>query len=177
MQSCDRGYLDVAIAKKNCQWNLQKTVAKIFGQWKSGWTLCLFFSCSDRRPHMLLYSTFQTNSFRFIHLLFCIQFFMWVYNSKVILFYYLNSVVAENKHSLIQVTLLLYITIRKSLLKQSHSQIIIHDSMLVKSKTFKRSLLLKFVWIGSRLWPLQHFKNSINKIKEKTQQLATSFQN
>ena len=29
----------LTIPKKNCQWNLWKTVAKIFGQWKSGCTI------------------------------------------------------------------------------------------------------------------------------------------
>ena len=43
--------------------------------------LYLFFSCSDSRPHMLLYSTFQTNSFQFSHLLLCIPVIGRVYNA------------------------------------------------------------------------------------------------
>ena len=70
--------------------------------------LYLFFSCSNSRPHMLPYSISQTNSFRFIRLLLCVHVIMHV-SMQCTLFHYLNSTASDNKHELVQVTLLLHI--------------------------------------------------------------------
>ena len=62
--------------------------------------LYLFFSCSDSRPHMLLY--------------FCAFLLLGVFTMLCTLFQYLNSTVSDYKHELRKVALLLHISIYKS---------------------------------------------------------------
>ena len=112
MQSCDRGYLDVAIAKKIVSETCKKRSQKYLVSESRG-EPC---ACSSHVPieghtccSTLLFKLTLSGSFTY----YCVFMLPCVFIMQCILFSYLNSVIVINKHELIQVALLLHMTVHK----------------------------------------------------------------
>ena len=112
MQSCDRGYLDVAIAKKIVSETCKKRSQKYLVSESRG-EPC---ACSSHVPieghtccSTLLFKLTLSGSFTY----YCVFMLPCVFIMQCILFSYLNSVIVINQHELIQVALLLHMTVHK----------------------------------------------------------------